>query len=247
MYKIFLADDEIWVIMGLKKLIEKVGAPFQVVGEASNGVMALEEIEKKKPDVLITDIRMPGMDGLELMKEIRKKKLDTKVVLVSGYAEFDYAQKAIRMGAVDYLLKPVEAETFAKVLENLEKMLDECGGKQEEQPEEQPEEILNPSALENIVEEIQARYNENITLTGFSEKHNISVGHLSNLLKERLGMSFSEYITAKRVQKAKELLADERLSVEKVANEVGYKDYFYFTKVFKKAVGISPSKYRKNL
>lgn len=243
MYKIFLADDEIWVIMGLKKLIEKIGAPFQVVGEASNGVMALEEIEKKKPDVLITDIRMPGMDGLELMKEIRKKKLDTKVVLVSGYAEFDYAQKAIRMGAVDYLLKPVEAETFAKVLENLEKMLDERGGKQEEQPEE----ILNPSALENIVEEIQARYNENITLTGFSEKHNISVGHLSNLLKERLGMSFSEYITAKRVQKAKELLADERLSVEKVANEVGYKDYFYFTKVFKKAVGISPSKYRKNL
>lgn len=243
MYKIFLADDEIWVIMGLKKLIEKIGAPFQVVGEASNGVMALEEIEKKKPDVLITDIRMPGMDGLELMKEIRKKKLDTKVVLVSGYAEFDYAQKAIRMGAVDYLLKPVEAETFAKVLENLEKMLDECGGKQEEQPEE----ILNSSALENIVEEIQARYNENITLTGFSEKHNISVGHLSNLLKERLGMSFSEYITAKRVQKAKELLADERLSVEKVANEVGYKDYFYFTKVFKKAVGISPSKYRKNL
>jgi two-component system response regulator YesN len=242
-YKIFLADDEIWVIMGLKKLIEKIGAPFQVVGEASNGVMALEEIEKKKPDVLITDIRMPGMDGLELMKEIRKKKLDTKVVLVSGYAEFDYAQKAIRMGAVDYLLKPVEAETFAKVLENLEKMLDERGGKQEEQPEE----ILNPSALENIVEEIQSRYNENITLTGFSEKHNISAGHLSNLLKERLGMSFSEYITAKRVQKAKELLADERLSVEKVANEVGYKDYFYFTKVFKKAVGISPSKYRKNL
>ncbi|MFR8237625.1 MAG: response regulator [Dorea sp.] len=243
MYKIFLADDEIWVIMGLKKLIEKIGAPFQVVGEASNGVMALEEIEKKKPDVLITDIRMPGMDGLELMKEIRKKKLDTKVVLVSGYAEFDYAQKAIRMGAVDYLLKPVEAETFAKMLENLEKMLDERGGKQEEQPEE----ILNPSALENIVEEIQSRYNENITLTGFSEKHNISAGHLSNLLKERLGMSFSEYITAKRVQKAKELLADERLSVEKVANEVGYKDYFYFTKVFKKAVGISPSKYRKNL
>lgn len=243
MYKIFLADDEIWVIMGLKKLIEKIGAPFQVVGEASNGVMALEEIEKKKPDVLITDIRMPGMDGLELMKEIRKKKLDTKVVLVSGYAEFDYAQKAIRMGAVDYLMKPVEAETFAKVLENLEKMLDERGGKQEEQPEE----ILNPSALENIVEEIQSRYNENITLTGFSEKHNISAGHLSNLLKERLGMSFSEYITAKRVQKAKELLADERLSVEKVANEVGYKDYFYFTKVFKKAVGISPSKYRKNL
>lgn len=242
-YSILIADDERWVLLGIRRLVEKTGLPFQVAGLAENGIDALELLMECHPDVLITDIRMPGMDGLELMKEIRKKKLDTKVVLVSGYAEFDYAQKAIRMGAVDYLLKPVEAETFAKVLENLEKMLDERGGKQEEQPEE----ILNPSALENIVEEIQSRYNENITLTGFSEKHNISAGHLSNLLKERLGMSFSEYITAKRVQKAKELLADERLSVEKVANEVGYKDYFYFTKVFKKAVGISPSKYRKNL
>lgn len=132
MYKIFLADDEIWVIMGLKKLIEKTGAPFRVVGEANNGIVALEEIEEKKPDVLITDIRMPGMDGLQLMQMIQEKNLETRVVLVSGYAEFNYAQQAMRMGAVDYLLKPVETEALAEVMERLEIMLNKDGKKPEE-------------------------------------------------------------------------------------------------------------------
>jgi two-component system response regulator YesN len=243
LYKIFLADDEIWVIMGLKKLIEKTGAPFRVVGEANNGIVALEEIEEKKPDVLITDIRMPGMDGLQLMQMIQEKNLETRVVLVSGYAEFNYAQQAMRMGAVDYLLKPVETEALAEVMERLEIMLNKDGKK----PEEQTDEELNPSVLESIIEEIRKNYKDNITLTKLAERYNISAGHLSSLLKEELGMPFSEYITSKRIQRAKELLDDESLSVDAIAREVGYKDYFYFTKVFKKAVGISPSKYRKNL
>ena len=243
MYKKILADDEIWVIMGLKKLIEKTGAPFRVVGEANNGIVALEEIEEKKPDVLITDIRMPGMDGLQLMQMIQEKNLETRVVLVSGYAEFNYAQQAMRMGAVDYLLKPVETEALAEVMERLEIMLNKDGKK----PEEQTDEELNPSVLESIIEEIRKNYKDNITLTKLAERYNISAGHLSSLLKEELGMPFSEYITSKRIQRAKELLDDESLSVDAIAREVGYKDYFYFTKVFKKAVGISPSKYRKNL
>ena len=244
MYHFIFVDDEDYIRELFQEIMDYREFGFELAASFSSAEQALAYIRQgNKVDAVLTDIRMGDLSGIELSEYIYADRPDIAVVIITGYGEFDYAQKAIRMGAVDYLLKPVEAETFAQVLENLEKMLDERGGKQEEQPEE----ILNPSALENIVEEIQSRYNENITLTGFSEKHNISAGHLSNLLKERLGMSFSEYITAKRVQKAKELLADERLSVEKVANEVGYKDYFYFTKVFKKAVGISPSKYRKNL
>lgn len=147
------------------------------------------------------------------------------------------------MGAVDYLLKPVETEALAEVMERLEIMLNKDGKK----PEEQTDEELNPSVLESIIEEIRKNYKDNITLTKLAERYNISAGHLSSLLKEELGMPFSEYITSKRIQRAKELLDDESLSVDAIAIEVGYKDYFYFTKVFKKAVGISPSKYRKNL
>ena len=239
MYSVYIADDEMWVIVGLKKRIEKTGLPFQVVGEANNGVMALEEIEKKKPDILFTDIRMPGYNGLELLELLRKKELDTKVVLISGYAEFEYAQSAIRNGAYDYILKPIDQDKLQTVLERiLGDGSTESGNVQE---------LVAPSTIRKIMDEIKEHYTENITLTGLAEKYSISVSYLSELLKEHLQLSFSEYISSKRIQKAKELLADDSLSIEQIAEQTGYNDYFYFTKVFKKNTGISPSKYRKNL
>ena len=234
MYSVYIADDEMWVIVGLKKRIEKTGLPFQVIGEANNGVMALEEIEKKKPDILFTDIRMPGYSGLELLELLRKKELQTKVILISGYAEF-----AIRNGAYDYLLKPIDQEKLQIVLERI--LGDGAGILENEQ------ELVAPSTIRKIMDEIKEHYTENITLTGLAEKYAISVSYLSELLKEHLQLSFSEYISSKRIQKAKELLADESLSIEQIAEQTGYNDYFYFTKVFKKNTGISPSKYRKNL
>jgi len=236
MYSVYIADDEMWVIVGLKKRIEKTGLPFQVIGEANNGVMALEEIEKKKPDILFTDIRMPGYSGLELLELLRKKELQTKVIL---YAEFEYAQSAIRNGAYDYLLKPIDQEKLQIVLERI--LGDGAGILENEQ------ELVAPSTIRKIMDEIKEHYTENITLTGLAEKYAISVSYLSELLKEHLQLSFSEYISSKRIQKAKELLADESLSIEQIAEQTGYNDYFYFTKVFKKNTGISPSKYRKNL
>ena len=239
MYSVYIADDEMWVIVGLKKRIEKTDLPFQVIGEANNGVMALEEIEKKKPDILFTDIRMPGYNGLELLELLRKKELDTKVVLISGYAEFEYAQSAIRNGAYDYLLKPIDQDKLQTVLERiLGDGSTESGNVQE---------LVAPSTIRKIMDEIKEHYTENITLTGLAEKYSISVSYLSELLKEHLQLSFSEYISSKRIQKAKELLADDSLSIEQIAEQTGYNDYFYFTKVFKKNTGISPSKYRKNL
>lgn len=124
MYRVFLADDEMWILFGLKKLIEKSGLPFQVIGEATNGVTTLEELETKKPDVLFSDIRMPGLDGLALLEKMQEKGLKTEVVFVSGYAEFEYARRALQMDAFDYLLKPVEQEALDDILARLMKKLD---------------------------------------------------------------------------------------------------------------------------
>ena len=239
--RVYIADDEVWIIIGLKKLIEKSGLPFQIIGEANNGVAALEEIEEKKPDILFTDIRMPGYNGLELMERLNEKGLPMKVVFISGYADFEYAQSAIRLGAFDYLLKPVDQDKLQEVLERL------LAGEEGRQDEDSEEAAVNPSTIKMIVGEMKQHYTENITLTDLSRKYGISPGHLSGLIKEELQLSFSEYIASKRLQKAKELLADESLSIEEIAERVGYSDYFYFTKVFKKNCGISPSKYRKNL
>lgn len=241
MDRVFIVDDEMWIIIGLKKLIGKSGLPFQVIGEANNGVAALEEIEEKKPDVLFTDIRMPGYNGLELMEKLNEKGLSPKVIFISGYADFEYAQTAIRLGAFDYLLKPIEQDKLNEVLERV------LAGEGETQDSQAQEENITPSTIRQILNEMRQNYTENITLTDLAKKYNISISHLSSLIKEELQLPFSEYITSKRMQKAKELLADESLSIEEIAERVGYGDYFYFTKVFKKSCGISPSKYRKNL
>ncbi len=241
MYSIFLADDEAWVVFGLKKRIEKSGLPFQVIGESNNGVTAFEEIMEKKPDVVITDIRMPGLDGLELIEKIRRENLDIEVIFISGYAEFEYAKKALQMGAVDFLVKPVGMEELRDVLMCIER-------KKAGQPEQKKvEPDIQQPMWKSVVKKIQTRYMENISLNDLAEEYNVSASYLSNGLKEKLGMPFSEYITLKRIQKSKELLADERLSIEQVAEKVGYHDYFYFTKVFKKMTGVTPSKYRKNM
>ena len=241
MHSVFIADDEIWIILGLKKLIESSGLPFQVIGNATNGVAALEAIEEKKPELVFSDIRMPGLSGLELLQKLNERKNGTKVIFVSGYSEFEYAREAVRGGAIDYLLKPIEQE---KLNEVLNRILQEGILGDEPQKEENTEES---NSLQQVIREIKENYTTDITLTDLAEKYQVSVSHLSGLVKSELGLPFSEYLASKRIQKAKELLTDETLSIDAIAEKVGYNDYFYFTKVFKKTVGISPSKYRKNL
>ncbi len=242
MYQIFLADDEVWETVGIRKLIERTGLPVEVAGEAENGIAALEGIIKNPPDILITDIRMPGLDGLELVKRIREKGMDLEIILLSGYAEFEYARTAMRWGVKDYLLKPVELEVLKQTLGRIvtEKETARAGTEQGTVGQEE-----SLSVLEQVIQEIQTSYTEDISLSGLAEKYHIGVSRLSIQVKERMGMSFSKYLTSKRIQKAKELLQDEGLSVEQVAEQVGYRDYFYFTKVFKKSTGMSPSRYRK--
>ena len=108
MYHVFLADDEPWALMALKNLIQWSDFGFAVSGEAEDGRQALERIERMGPDLIISDIRMPGMDGLALLQTIREKNWRAEVLLVSGYTDFEYARKALLYGCVGYLVKPVQ-------------------------------------------------------------------------------------------------------------------------------------------
>ncbi len=246
MYKVIIADDEIWVPVGIKKLIQRSGYPFQVIEEVHNGIAALEKTAALRPDILISDIRMPGLNGLELMKKVNELGTGTKIVLISGYAEFKYAQEAVRLGALDYLLKPIEEEAVQAILQRYINMM---ASKNREINVEIDGECIEPlpeePRIRKVIEEINRHYNEEISLGSLAVEHNLSIGYLSSLIKRRLGVSFTEYITAKRIKDAKKLLLNEDYSIEAVAEMVGYKDYFYFTKVFKNNTGMSPSKYRK--
>ena len=116
MINVYIADDEVWITLGLKKLLEKLDIDARVVGTANNGLTAKEEIAFFKPDVVFTDIRMPGLTGLELLRAIPEVSPDSKVVIISGYAEFSYAQEAVQHHAFDYLLKPIKEEELTRVM-----------------------------------------------------------------------------------------------------------------------------------
>ncbi|WP_373228589.1 response regulator [Cohnella sp.] len=123
MHTVLIVDDEPWVAYGIKELVNWESLGYTVIGEAYNGLSALEAIMEKKPEVVISDIRMPGLDGIELLERIGQQELLSKVILISGYSEFEYAQKAIRLGAFDYLLKQVDKDKLTDTLLRLKKTL----------------------------------------------------------------------------------------------------------------------------
>lgn len=124
MYKVIIVDDEHMAKQGIKTIVEQEIEGFTVVGEAEDGVQALRLMEQYDPDVIVTDIRMPVMDGLSLNRQVRRNRKKTEVIFVSGYDDFEYAREALRSGAADYLLKPIDADVlvavFAKVREKFQ-------------------------------------------------------------------------------------------------------------------------------
>ena len=241
MLNVYIADDEVWVTLGLRKLLERIDIDSWVVGTANNGLTAREEIGMFKPDVVFADIRMPGLSGLNLLKEIPKVSPESRVVIITGFAEFTYAQEAIHFHAYDYLLKPIKEEDLARVMTAIAKEMGDGG-------EEERIEMPSPDRMiDNVIADIREHYTEDISLTSLAEKYNVSTGHMSKLIKDCLDMNFSDYVASLRIQRAKELLTDDSISIQEIAEIVGYNDYFYFTKVFKKVEGISPSKYRREI
>ncbi|TCM99053.1 two-component system response regulator YesN [Paenibacillus sp. BK033] len=125
MYRVLIVDDEPWVAYGISKLIDWESEGFRVIGEAYDGSSALRLIEEHQPEAVVSDIRMPGLNGIELLNEIAKQKLDTEVILASGYSEFEYAQQALRLGAFDYLLKQIEKDQLLETVRRLRSHLEQ--------------------------------------------------------------------------------------------------------------------------
>ena len=142
MYKVFLVDDEIIVREGIRNTFPWDQGPYTLAGEAPDGEMALAMIQDIKPDILITDIRMPFMDGLSLSRIVKKTLPWIKIVILSGHDEFEYAREALSMGVEEYLLKPVSVQDMLKALDKIAKTIDE-----------EKEKLLN---IENLKTQIQS-------------------------------------------------------------------------------------------
>ena len=246
MYQAIIVDDEKWVI---KSLIATLGDQkyFEIVGEFYTGTSAYSYIREYKPDLAFIDVQISGMNGLEILQTAKEERLPTLFIVISGHAEFAYAQKALFHNAISYCLKPFSRNELLDSLLKAYRILEERNASKapiSEAPKETERIMVENKTVQAMLNYISEHFTEDISIQLLADITGITPNYASQLFKEETGNTFSNYLTNIRIQKASELLRDTDMAIFMVAGQVGYKDYFYFAKVFKKITGLTPSTYR---
>lgn len=238
MYSFIFVDDETVIRDKILRLIDWESFGFTCVGSFSNGRTALEFLKTNPVDLMISDIKMPLVSGLELAKFLHENHKNTQIILLSAYRDFQYAKEAIQYKINAYLTKPISTGDLKAELQRAKEQLDkEHSGQKSDKYK---------STIQMVKEYIDRNYSSNITLEDAAEYVNISPNYLSALFKQKMKIGFSSYITQVRIEKAKALLMDPTLKIYDVCDMVGYKDVSHFYKIFKEYTGFSPNEYRKN-
>ncbi|MDO4306755.1 MAG: response regulator [Eubacteriales bacterium] len=243
-YKYLVAEDERLIRQNLIKKINKLGLPLELIGEAANGAEAIQIIEKNCPDIVITDIIMPQCDGLELTEYVYRNHPGVKIVILSGYNDFSYAQTAIKFSVNDYLLKPITPEALSA---SLQKFLITMQSESRDLLAYQ----VNSNTLDQkdiaelLVKYLHENYKQDVSFQELAAKFGFSVEYLGKIFKKHSGVTLSKYLTRLRMNEAKRLLVSHPgMEIQKIGELVGYKDSFYFSRAFKSFTGIQPSEYR---
>lgn len=234
--KLLLVDDEENILNGMYRFISANTSVFTKIYCADNGQAALDMIYAKHPDVMLLDVQMSVKSGLEVMKEAQAAGVCPKTIILSGYDSFSYVQQALRLGALDYLLKPCRS---TEILAKLEAVAGE-----EKAAEKEEGQASNP-ILETAKEYISEHLAEEVSLPAVAAKTGVTAAYLSSLFSKKLGISFTDYLNKVRIDCACDYMNDAAMKVYEIAFKVGFHDEKYFSKVFRKVTGMSPSEYRK--
>ncbi len=221
MLKAVIVDDEPRTESIIRFFIERGDLPLEIAASAPTGKLGVAEIRKHKPDLVFLDIQMPVMNGFEVMAEAP----DFKYIIVTAYDEFSYAQKALRLGAADILLKPIE---LAQIIQSIERA---TGWK-----------LTKNDTVNDIVDYIRQHYAEKLSLSGIAEHFYLTQSHVSRLFKKHTGESVLNYIHDVRIENARKLL-ESGVSVKDTAEQVGYDSLNNFYKYFKRYTVTTPAEY----
>jgi len=250
MYSLLIVDDERWVRASLKKIVERTELPFHVIHEAAHGLEAMDWLKSKRVDALITDVRMPVMDGLQLVQSIQEEQVDTEIIIVSGHDEFHYAQKALRLGVRDYLLKPVLVEDMMKCLQKIKDTLESRKVREQTKNSLPHEGFVSQnehSTIEQVISYIKSKMPGEVTLQETASAVHLNPSYLSHLFKQQTKTNFIDFVLKLRMEEAKKLLSCTSLRISEIAERLQYNDTSYFSHSFKRMVGKTPSEFRKEL
>ncbi len=245
--KALIIDDENPVRIAVQKLVKWEEYNIDEVLMASNGKEGLEIMRIHEPTIIFLDIRMPIMNGLEFLEVAKDEYPGSQFIIVSGYDDFSYAQNALRYGATDYLLKPIDRESLNIAIEHaLKKVSLYLEEKKIEETANEAETDMTPAQIVEMIHDyIDKHYYESIKISMFSDKYFFSKEYISRHFKTKYGYGIYEYVLKVRMDKAALFLQDEKIKVQEVGTKVGFSDNNHFSKAFKNYYNISPSEYRK--
>lgn len=241
--KIVIVEDEPRAARGLRNLLEEEDESIEIAGIAADGREALDLIRYHAPDVVITDIRMPGMDGMELIRAIRAQNIPCRIVIVSAYEEFETAREAISLGVTDYLVKPIVREDVHNLLDKLQNR---------RQRWEQNSELVDryPKAqplVRHALKIIEDSYQTRLMQRDVAESLGVTAEYFSYLFTKNIGVNFARFLRMYRIEKAKGFLASGKASKNDVYERVGFSDNKYFQKCFKEETGIGVSEFLEQI
>lgn len=259
MYRVVIVEDSKLLRVGMIHTLDWQSLDCQVVGSAGDGLEGLQIIRDTNPDIVMTDIRMPGLSGLEMMEAAIGSGCRAALIIVSGYDDFSYAQCAVKLGAVEYLVKPLCDEDIyravrsahAKVdarrqMEALQQRLSTVEGSKMEIFKTYLDvgEGIKSEYTKRAVEWIGRHFAEDIGVQSVADALSISESHLSKVFKETLNTTVGEYLTNYRIREACRLLRVPGSRVYEVAASCGYNDQRHFSVIFKRIMGMTPNEFR---
>jgi two-component system, response regulator YesN len=235
--KIVVVEDEIRSREGIVHLLKRLNPSYYVVGEAGNGRSGLELIKKQQPDLVITDIKMPLMDGLSMLRAVRECGMCTKAIILSAFADFAYAKQAISFGVFEYLLKPV---SVGELIESLQKIEAITGNTKTAARDSS----ISP-LIRRVCDFLEAPGGILFSLAEISQRLKVTPEYLGAQFYREMGCHFNLYSKNKRIAYAKLLLKNTDEKVNGISVLCGYQDAKYFSQLFKKEVGVLPVEYRR--
>ena len=246
MFQALIVEDEDLMREYLSTNLSAICAEWCAADTAMDGQEAIDKMEKAHFDGIITDIRMPVMDGLAMSKVIREKNPRIPILILSGYNEFDYARKAVRLNIFDYLLKPIDEQELAAALSA---MAIQAGQKQQPGLAEEQNDDSNENTAglaQRALSYIHQHFSDPISLTSVAEEMGVSPAYLSTVFHREIGASYSRTLLKFRMEEAARQLVRTNLQVQQIAQNVGFFSAQHFTRVFREYYHSSPMEYRLN-
>lgn len=244
MYRLIVADDERIVLNGIVNTIPWDELGVQVVATAENGKDLYEKCIRYLPDILLVDIRMPEEDGLTVIGKLKPLFPDCQFIIVTAYEDFNYAKKAIELGVLGYITKPVLRN---EVMENVRSAVGKLQEirKESRSGNEKMRTGGADSLIDRIIRYMQSHIDSDFTLMDVADYVQMNSAYLSRYFREKTGTSFIDEVKRMKVERAQYLLRSTNMKLYEISDQLGYKSVQYFSKLFKEATGATPIEYRQ--